>query len=55
MLMAIAPEVTRQNLADILGLSLSSIEKSIQELRKNKIIERGGSDKTGTWRIIKEE
>jgi ATP-dependent DNA helicase RecG len=53
MLMAIAPEVTRQNLADILGLSLSTIEKSIQELRKNKIIERNGSDKTGTWRIVK--
>ena len=52
--MAIAPEITRQNLADILGISLSTVEKSIQEMRKNKIIERIGADKTGTWQILKE-
>ncbi len=52
--MAIAPKITRQNLADILGISLSTVEKSIQEMRKNKIIDRTGSDKAGTWRIGKE-
>lgn len=53
-LMAIAPKITRQNLADILGISLSTVDKSIQEMRKNKIIDRTGSDKAGTWRIGKE-
>lgn len=53
-LMAIAPKITRQNLADILGISLSTVDKSIQEMRKNKIIDRTESDKAGTWRIGKE-
>lgn len=52
-LMLLEPDLTRQNIADILGKSLSSIEKDIKTLRKINIVTRSGSDKTGKWEIQK--
>nr|MDA3882180.1 hypothetical protein [Bacteroidales bacterium] len=51
-LMLIDEYATRQNFADILGASLSTIEKNIKILRDKNIIERRGSDKTGYWQIL---
>lgn len=53
-LIAIAPEITRQNMADILGISLSTAEKTIRQLRKSGYIDRTGADKTGRWKIVKQ-
>lgn len=52
-LVAIDPDITRQQIANIIGVSLSTIEKSINNLRKEKILSREGADKTGYWKIIK--
>lgn len=53
-LIAIAPELTRQNMADILGISLSTVEKTIRLLRQQGYIDRKGADKTGQWKILKQ-
>ncbi len=51
-LICIEPTISRQNIANIIGKSLSTIEKDINILRKAKIINRKGADKTGEWIII---
>ncbi len=50
-LMVLKPEINRQQIAAILGVSLSTIEKILAALRKNGLIKRRGSDKTGNWEI----
>ena len=50
-LMYLNSEITRQQIADILGVSLSTVEKDINKLRSDKFINRMGSDKVGTWII----
>lgn len=39
-------------MADKCGLSLETIKRDIQKLKKQKKIKRIGSDKTGYWQII---
>jgi ATP-dependent DNA helicase RecG len=51
-LIALTPDLTRQNFADILGISLSTIEKNIKKLKDANLIEREGTDKIGLWKII---
>jgi len=41
-----------RELADKTGYSSATIKRHIQELKKMKIIERIGSDKTGSWKIV---
>ncbi len=38
-------------LADKTGYSAATIKRHIQELKKTRIIEHMGSDKTGYWKI----
>ena len=51
-LIALTPDLTRQNFADILGISLSTIEKNIKKLKDANLIGREGTDKIGLWKII---
>lgn len=50
-LIALTPDLTRQNFADILGISLSTIEKNIKKLKDANLIGREGTDKIGLWKI----
>ena len=54
-LIALTPDLTRQNFADILGISLSTIEKNIKKLKDANLIEREGTDKIGLWKIITQQ
>jgi ATP-dependent DNA helicase RecG len=54
-LISIKPDLTRQNIADLLGISLSTIEKNIKKLRDASIIGREGTDKIGYWKIIEQK
>ncbi|MFV8467363.1 ATP-binding protein [Flavobacterium sp. LB1P62] len=54
-LISIKPDLTRQNIADLLGISLSTIEKNIKILRDATIIGREGTDKIGYWKIIEQK
>lgn len=54
-LIFIKPDLTRQNIADLLGTSLSTIEKNIKKLRDASIIGREGTDKIGYWKIIEQK
>ena len=47
------PNVTSKQLAIILGISETAVEKNIKYLRENEYIERIGSNKTGFWKVIK--
>lgn len=47
-------KITANEIAIKLGKSLSTVKRRIKDLKDRKIIERIGSDKTGRWKILKE-
>lgn len=46
------PRVTKAQLTDLLGVSDRSIARAISALKKDRAIERVGSNKTGFWHVI---
>ena len=46
------PMITREKMADELGISLDGVKKQIKNLRDRGILVHEGSDKVGYWRII---
>jgi fido (protein-threonine AMPylation protein)/biotin operon repressor len=44
--------ITTKELSVKLGVSLSTIKRKINSLKKNGVLERIGSDKAGYWRIL---
>ncbi|MEN9302848.1 MAG: hypothetical protein RL264_1277 [Bacteroidota bacterium] len=44
--------ITTKELSEKLGVSLSTIKRKINSLKKNGVLERIGSDKAGYWRIL---
>ena len=46
------PMITREKMADELGISLDGVKKQIKNLRDRGILTHEGSDKAGYWRII---
>lgn len=46
------PNITLAQLASLTELSYKTIEKNVSFLRKNKIIDRIGSNKNGWWRVL---
>ena len=54
MLMEADSTITAERASNILGLSSRTIETYIAKLKESQLIERQGSDKEGTWYIIKE-
>ena len=47
------PEISRRELADIIGISPSAIQKHIEHLKEAEIIIRLGSDRKGLWKVLK--
>lgn len=54
-LMKINSQITIAELAKVLSVSTRAIEKQNAKLKKQGIIERTGSNKSGFWVIIKEK
>ena len=48
-------KITANELALKLGKSIATIKRKIKDLKDRKVIERIGSDKTGSWKILKED
>ncbi|WP_420807709.1 winged helix-turn-helix transcriptional regulator [Bifidobacterium hapali] len=46
------PSITYQQAAQALLVSESTIKRILRTLRTSGIIERDGSDKRGTWRVL---
>lgn len=46
------PMITREKMADALGISLEGVKKQIKKLRNMGILIHEGSDKSGYWRVI---
>lgn len=47
--------ITAKEIANKLGKSLATIKRRLKDLKDRKIIERIGSDKTGCWKILKDD
>ena len=47
------PKIKRSELSDKLGINPSAIQRLIQKLKKEGVIERIGGDKGGYWKILK--
>lgn len=48
------PNITSNQLSIILQISTTAVEKNLSYLKKNNYIERVGSNKTGYWKVIKD-
>ena len=48
-------KITANEISVKLGKSLATIKRKIKDLKDRKVIERIGSDKTGSWKILKED
>ncbi len=48
-------KITANEIAIKLGKSLATIKRKIKDLKDRKIIDRIGSDKTGYWKVLKED
>ena len=46
------PNITSSQLASILGISTTAIEKNISYLKNKGYIQRIGSNKTGYWKVL---
>lgn len=45
------PQITLEEIANVLGISKRAVEKQVKKLREANIIERIGSDRSGWWKI----
>ncbi|MBE7082476.1 MAG: winged helix-turn-helix transcriptional regulator [Clostridiales bacterium] len=48
-------KITANEISVKLGKSLATIKRKIKDLKERKVIERIGSDKAGSWKILKED
>ena len=46
------PNITKPELAKIIGISETAIDNNIRFLTNNNLIERIGSNKNGCWNVI---
>ena len=46
------PNVTQSQLVSLTGIGKTMVQKYISELKKERTIERVGSNKTGYWKIL---
>ncbi|RTY67678.1 ATP-binding protein [Flavobacterium sp. LB2P53] len=54
-LFMLEPSIRSKDIAVILGLAASTIEKVIAKFKDDKVIEREGSTKSGYWKIIEQK
>ncbi len=47
------PKISKQKMAEIIGISTTAVDKNISTLKKEGFIERVGPNKGGHWRVIK--
>ena len=45
------PQITISELSKIIGMNNSGIKKNIAKLKEDGVIERVGSDKSGSWKV----
>lgn len=45
------PNITQVQLAQVIGVGVTTIENNIRFLKENGYIERVGSNKTGYWNV----
>ena len=55
MLVMLEPSIRTKDIAVILELAASTIEKVIAKLKDDKVMEREGSTKSGHWKIIEQK
>jgi ATP-dependent DNA helicase RecG len=47
------PKISAKKLSDILGISMTAVEKNIQYLRSRGYVKRVGPAKGGYWEVLK--
>lgn len=52
-LVAKNPKVSKREMAEIIGISTTAIDKNIEKLKDENLIKRIGSSRSGYWKIIK--
>ena len=45
------PDITTQEIADLMNMSRRNVAKHIATLKKKGLLERIGSDKSGYWKV----
>jgi len=47
------PRISKQKLANKIGISTTAIDKNIAKLKQKKLLKRIGPDKGGHWEMIR--
>lgn len=47
------PNITLKTLSEKLNVTSKTIQRDLEQLKQNAIVERTGSDRKGQWKIIK--
>ncbi len=48
------PQITRQGMADLIGISPNGIKYHLNQLQKKGVVRRIGPDKSGYWEVVKD-
>ena len=48
------PNISKQKMAEVLGISSTAVDKNINALKKKNFIKRVGPDKGGYWKVLTE-
>jgi ATP-dependent DNA helicase RecG len=49
------PKISAKKLSELVGISSRKIEENIKKLKEEKIIERVGANKGGSWKVLRVE
>lgn len=52
LLLYFSPEITRKDIGDAIGISITAVDNNIDWLRDKELLVREGSRKKGIWRVI---
>lgn len=46
------PKISAKKLSELVGISSRKIEENIKKLKEEKLIERVGANKGGSWKVL---
>jgi predicted HTH transcriptional regulator len=49
------PHISKKKMAEVIGISVTAVDKNIETLKKNGLIKRFGNAKHGHWKIVNDQ
>lgn len=46
------PKITRESMAEYLGISVNGVKQQIKKLKEDGVLQRMGSHRSGYWKVV---